>query len=78
MQLNPSNVDVAERLEVSPAAVCRFRKGSRVPRVNIRLKIAEEYRWTVQAQAVAHANGTWAREFEAVLQRRHVASSRAA
>lgn len=78
MPLSPSNVDVAERLEVSPAAVCRFRRGSRVPRVGIRLKIAETYRWTVQAQAVAHANGTWADEFEAILKGRHRATDKAA
>lgn len=53
-----SNVQIAARLGISPAAVSRFRGGSRVPRMATMRRIAEVYGWTISEQAVAHSQGS--------------------
>jgi predicted transcriptional regulator len=62
--LSPSNVEVADVLGVSDAAVSRFRSGSRVPRMPTQTLIAEKFGWSLADQAQAHSAGTWAEGFE--------------
>jgi transcriptional regulator with XRE-family HTH domain len=65
--VSPTNVDVADRLGVSPAAVSRFRGGSRVPRMATQKAIAEAYGWSIRDQATAAAEGRYGEAFEAAL-----------
>lgn len=61
---DPPNVEIAKRIGVTDGAVCRFRRGSRVPLMRTMQAIADAYGWTIEAQATAVAAGRYAEDFE--------------
>jgi transcriptional regulator with XRE-family HTH domain len=66
----PTNVEVASRIGVTPAAVSRFRGGSRIPRPITQSRIAEVFGWSAADQLAANLSGSYAAGFEEAIRNR--------
>lgn len=67
MRANIANTEIAKTLDVQHTTVSRYRSGDRVPSLDVMLKIADEYDWALQLQALSRQAGLWHEGFEAAL-----------
>jgi transcriptional regulator with XRE-family HTH domain len=67
MRADIANTEIAKTLDVQHTTVSRYRSGDRVPSLDVMLKIAEEYDWGLELQALSRQAGTWHEGFEAAL-----------
>lgn len=61
--------DIARRLKISPAAVSRYLRGTRIPKLAIQVKIEKLYGWPITEQATAASRGKYPAEFEKAMKR---------
>jgi len=59
----PSNEQIGQALEVSHAAVSRYRSGDRFPELDVMARIANLLDWSMDDQYKARQAGTYANEF---------------
>ena len=64
---NPSNSSVARRLDISTSMVCRIRAGNRMGSDKFFRKMEKVYGWPYIDQVTAVSEGTYAEEFEKVI-----------
>lgn len=67
MRAKISNVEVAAKLGVQHTTVSRWRSGDRTPSLAQMLKIAEEFEWALELQALSWKLGVYNEGFEAAL-----------
>ena len=64
----PSNISVGRKIGMSHAGISRIRGGNRVPSNKVVVVIERVYGWPIIDQYTAIQNGTYAEEFERVIQ----------
>lgn len=67
MRAKISNVDVAAKLGVQHTTVSRWRSGDRTPSLAQMLKIADEFDWALELQALSWKLNVYNEGFEAAL-----------
>lgn len=59
-----SNIKLGDMLGLSHASVSRIRSGDRLPSLTVMMEIAKLTKWSLDDQAIAREDGTYAEKFD--------------
>lgn len=62
-----TNTEVAERIGLDHSMVSRIRGGQRIPSFDSMAVIETSYGWPLSEQAISRKRGTYAKDFEAII-----------
>lgn len=67
MNTKATNPSIAKLLGLDPSAVSRLRSGDRNPSFDTMSRIASVFGWSAAEQTLARQTGSWAEQFECVI-----------